>query len=85
MMWGYGGWGWGPWLGMGFGMIVFWGLLIAGAIVLVRYLGSARDRGESDASGGRGDAEQILAERFARGEINEDEYRQRRELLRGGR
>jgi putative membrane protein len=82
VMWGYDGWGWGPWLGMGFGMILFWGAVIAATIVLVRYLAGARDRG---VSGGQGSAEQILAERFARGEINEDEYRQRRELLRGSR
>ncbi len=85
MMWGYDGSGWGPWLGMGFGMILFWGLIIAGGIALVRYIGSARDRRESDGSGGRPGAEHVLADRFARGEIDEDEYRTRRELLREGR
>jgi putative membrane protein len=66
-------------------MIVFWGLIIAGAIALVRYFTSRSDRGESGVSSrGRG-PEQILAERFARGEIDEDEYRQRREALRAGR
>ena len=84
MMWGYGGWGWGPWLGMGFGMVLFWGLIIAGVIVLVRYLASGRDRGGPD-GGGRDSAERILADRFARGEIDEDEFRQRRELLRHNR
>ncbi|WP_425566463.1 SHOCT domain-containing protein [Pseudonocardia halophobica] len=85
MMWGYGGgWGWGAWLAMGFGMVVFWGVIIAGALVLVRYLAGGRHGGSSgrvDVSG----AEQVLAERFARGEIDEDEYRRRSALLRGGR
>ncbi len=85
MMWGYDGSGWGPWLGMGFGMIVFWGLIIAGGIALVRYTGSSRDRRESAESGGRGGPEQVLADRFARGEIDEDEYRTRRLLLGEGR
>jgi putative membrane protein len=84
MMWGY-GWGWGPWFGMALGMIVFWGLIIAGVIVLVRYLGSTRAGRESETGNGQGNAEQILADRFARGEIDEDEYRKRRELLRGRR
>lgn len=83
MMWGY-GWGWGSWL-MGFGMIVFWVLIIAGAVVLVRYVGIARDGRETGPGTGQGNAEQILADRFARGEIDEDEYRKRRELLRGRR
>ena len=82
MMWGYGaGWGWGAWLTMGVGMILFWGLVIGGVIVLTRYLAGTRYHPSSDAPG-RTTAEQILAERFARGEIDEDEYRQRRELLR---
>lgn len=84
MMWGYDGWGWGPWLGMGLGMIVFWGLIIAGVVAVVRHLAGVRDGRELDARGGRG-AERILAERFARGEIDQDEFRQRRELLRESR
>jgi uncharacterized membrane protein len=34
------------------------------------------------ASANRGRAEDVLAERFARGELTEDEYRHRRELIR---
>ena len=85
MMWGYGGWGWMPWLGMGFGMIVFWGLIIFGVVALVRYFAGGRDRREPGAGNETDSAERILADRFARGEIDEDEYRQRRELLRHGR
>lgn len=51
--------------------ILFWGLVIAGVIALVRYL--ARRSRDSAAAGPA--PEQLLAERFARGEISEDEYR----------
>ena len=85
MMWGYGaGWGWGAWLTMGIGMILFWGLVIGGGIVLTRYLAGTRYQHPSSGAPGRIEAEQILAERFARGDIDEDEYRRRRELLRSG-
>jgi len=92
MMWGH-GWGWGNWLGMGVTMILFWGLLIAGIVALVRHLGGTRDAshpgGTREAGGtgpgsGRTRAEEVLAERFARGEIDEDEYKRRLELLRTG-
>lgn len=82
MMWGYGS-GWG-WLGMGVGMTLFWALIIFGVIVLVRYLGGVRDRRGLGIDGGRSYAERVLADRFARGEIDEEEYRKRRELIRGG-
>ena len=74
---GMNGWGWGL---MAFGMLVFWGLLIAGLVVLVRYLRpDPRDRSQSPT------AEQILGERYARGDIDEEEYRRRLQVLRGGR
>ncbi len=82
MMWG---WGWGAWLAMSVMMVLFWSLVIAGVVVLVRYLGGGRPTGGSGAGGDRADAENVLAERFARGEIDEDEYKRRSELLRAGR
>lgn len=72
------GWGWGGWLGMGMVMVVFWGLLIAGAVALVRVLGRDRVPGRSTSTSS---AQQILDERFARGEIDEQEYLQRRNQL----
>jgi putative membrane protein len=96
MMRGY-DWGWGGWLAMSVMMVLFWGLVIAGIVVLVRYLTGSRQGGGAtfdtgptsgarpSSSTGREDAEDILAERFARGEIDEDEYTRRRELLRSGR
>jgi len=84
MMWGY-DWGWGAWLLMSVMMVLFWGLVIAGIVVLVRYLTSSRQGGTPASDSGRSSAEEILAERFARGEIDEGEYTRRRRLLRGER
>jgi putative membrane protein len=85
-MWGYGtGWGWGAWLAMGIGMIVFWGLVITGSIALVRFVAASRDHHPSSGGDGLSEADRLLAERFARGEIDEDEYRRRSALLRSGR
>jgi putative membrane protein len=82
-MWGY-QWGWGAWLMMGVMMVVFWGLVIAGIVLLVRYLGGSNQGGPRP-DRGHSSAEDILAERFARGEIDEDEYSRRRQLLRASR
>ena len=64
--------GWG-WVAMTVGMAVFWGLLITFVVVLVRGLNRPADQ----VPGQRPSPEQLLAERFARGEIDEDEYRRR--------
>ena len=84
MMWGY-GWGWGYWLGMGVMMVLFWGLVIAGIVALVRYVGGPRDTRRLTSASGQDRPEQVLAERFARGEIDEDEYKRRSGLLRDSR
>ncbi|RDI55233.1 SHOCT domain-containing protein [Nocardia mexicana] len=71
--------GWGyAWMGLG--MVLFWGLLIAGFVVLVRYVAAA-DRGPRYRSENPG-PEVLLAERFARGEIDEQEYASRLAALR---
>ena len=78
MMWGYGSWGWAGWLMMSLVMLVFWGGLIFGGIALWRSAGrSERDHQQP----GRPGPEQLLDERFARGELDAEEYRSRRELL----
>jgi putative membrane protein len=74
MMWGD---GWG-WLG-GLMMLVFWGALVALVVFLVRGFG-ARSSHEAETSS-RPSAEEILAERFARGEISQEEFEQRRSVL----
>ena len=84
MMVGYGGdlSGWG-WVGMTLGMIAFWALLIA-AIALV--VSGGRRESTTQASAPmetRATPQELLAERFARGEIDEPEYRARLEVLAG--
>lgn len=61
----------------GLGMILFWGLLILGIVWLVRAFSA---RGNSTDSRARG-AREILDERFARGEIDEEEYGRKRKQL----
>jgi putative membrane protein len=70
--------GWGYWL-MAAAMVVFWMLVVLGVVGLVRYLARV-DRSVVT----RPIAEQVLAERFARGDIEEPEYRQRLDVLRVG-
>lgn len=78
MYWGDGGWGWGAWLTMSVFMLVFWGLVAWVVVTLVRNTGGPRREPYPEHS-----AEGILAERFARGEIDHDEFTKRRDALRG--
>jgi len=80
MYWGNGMGGWG-YLLMAMSMVVFWGLLIAGVVLLVRYVAGERPRPAPPLAGP--DPRAVLAERFARGDINEDDYRQRLKVLSG--
>jgi putative membrane protein len=66
--------GGGWWWVMGIGWLVFLGLLVGVAVVLTRHYGSS--------VGNRRSAQQLLDERFARGEIDDEEYRRRRDALR---
>jgi putative membrane protein len=67
--------GWG-WVGAMVGMLFFWGLLIVLAAVAYRALTGRGAEGQGPAPS-TADPRRILAERFARGEIDEDEYRGR--------
>ena len=61
------------------GGLLFWGLIITGIVVLVRHLGrTGQPAGPADVGAG---AEQLLAQRYARGEIDEDEYTKRLSVL----
>ena len=67
---------------MSISMLLFWGLVILGIVALVR--GLARSGRPTDSAGmRRPTADEVLAERFARGEIDEPEYRSRKAALRG--
>ncbi len=81
MMWWYdGGGAWHPWMAvlMWVGMILFGALVVGGVLYAVR----GWDRGRPAAGGA--DPEAVLKERLARGEIDSDEYRRIRELIRSG-
>ena len=72
--------GWWGYAGMGIGMVLFWALLIVGIVALVRY--TASDRQGQQFPPPPPTPEEVLAVRFARGEISETEYRDRLAVLR---
>ncbi|TQJ92477.1 putative membrane protein [Streptomyces sp. SLBN-31] len=84
--------GWG-WFAMSAGMILFWALIIGFGVVLYRALSrpsgsqpfvSSPPTGSFPPTAPAPTAEQLLGERFARGEIDEDEYHRKLSVLRGG-
>jgi putative membrane protein len=79
----YGGNGveWWGWLLMALGMVAFWGVVIWGIVSLVRWGTASRT---STPPSGDESPEALLNRRFAAGEINEDEYRHRLDVLHGG-
>lgn len=83
MMYGNNGWGWVGWILMSFGMVAFWALVITAIVLAVRWLMIAqRGPATNQPVTGHRRAQDLLAERFARGEIDENEYRKRLALLR---
>jgi putative membrane protein len=72
MMWGYNGFGAG---GMGLGMLLFWGVIIALVVFLFGRLGATRDHAT------RATPLDILRERYARGEIGKAEFDEKRREL----
>ena len=90
MWWNGGGVGWAGWLVMTLTMIAFWGLLLVAAVAIWRAgdRGAGRGGADRDRAGPGGDTPapgrapgQLLDERFARGEIDEEEYLRRRDVL----
>lgn len=65
-------------MGIGlFGMILFWGLLIAGTVFLIRwFIGETVIKREDSAL-------EVLKKRYARGEINKQEFDERKRDLMG--
>lgn len=62
-------WMWGAWgIGMGLFMLVFWALVIIGVVLGIRWLVSQGREPRSDS------ALDILRQRYARGEINKEEF-----------
>lgn len=69
-----GGW----WVVMAIGMVLFWGLVILGIVWLVRELAGHGPRLRR-----KPDALEMLDRRLAEGTISPEDYRERREILRG--
>jgi putative membrane protein len=78
MYYGTGMSGWGMAL-MGLSGLLFWGLVIAGIVLAVRYTGRGGLRGEPAVHGPT--PQQTLADRFARGDIDEEQYTQNLKVL----
>ncbi len=77
----HGDWGWGGWLLMSITMLAFLAL-VAWGVFLVWRSTTHQDRADQGTrSGDRHTPQEILAERFARGEIDAEEYRARLEVL----
>ena len=71
-MWGM----WGVWgIGMMFMMLVFWGLIIVGLVLGIRWLVTQGRESRSDP------ALDILRQRYARGEIDQEEFEARKRDL----
>jgi len=73
----YGDMGWGGWLLMALVMVVFWALVVFAIVALFRGNGAS----SNSETGRPADPRRILDERFARGEIQLDEYQARKEAL----
>jgi putative membrane protein len=73
------GWGWGGWILTAVELTVLFAVIITASVWAVRHLTGASPRSEGGAGSG---AEDVLGERFARGEIDDEEFRRRMTALR---
>lgn len=80
MDWGN-GWSTGDWIAMSLMMTLFWGAVIGVVVWAVVSLRPDRPGGLGRADLTVQSADQLLEERFARGEISADEFAASRELL----
>lgn len=72
--------GWGGWLAMAVMMVVFWGVIGWVVVSLIRH-NSAHSHPSQPQAAQRIEGIRILDDRFARGEIDDDEYTRRRALI----
>lgn len=77
-MWNYGDWGWMGYGMHGWGMFLVWGLIILAVVALVR---SMRSPHPTNVPSLTNDPVNILRERYARGELNRDEFQDMRDQL----
>jgi uncharacterized membrane protein len=80
MMGGVNAWGSGMWLAACVGMLALWVIGVMAAFTVMRQYGPRHESAMGSTS-----PQRILDERFACGEISEDEYLQREAMLRGSR
>lgn len=78
MIWWHDGMGWGGWTVMVVIMGAFWALVIFSLMTAFRRPGDDQPQARTRSPG----PEEILRERFARGEIDTDEYHARQTALR---
>jgi len=78
MGWGGYGYGYGGWWGLV--MVLFWVLVIAGIVALVVWL-VRQEQGQRGPAGGEDRALATLRERYARGEITQEQFEQMRRTL----
>ncbi|CAG0989550.1 hypothetical protein ANRL4_02383 [Anaerolineae bacterium] len=74
-------WGIGMGLGGGLVMVLFWGALILGAVWLVRTLFPSNQQLSASSSRPEASADDILKQRYARGEITKEQFEQMRRDL----
>ena len=79
MWWNHGNAGAGDWIAMSFMMLLFLGVLTALGVWLLRTTGTGTNHTHAEPTP---TADEVLASRFASGEIDENDYTRRRELLR---
>jgi putative membrane protein len=79
-LWGPGAWGMGAlgWIGMA----LVWALIILGIVWLLRQIVPRQDAGRHDDHDRHDSALELLRQRFARGEIDTEEFEERHERLR---
>ncbi|KIC67969.1 SHOCT domain-containing protein [Pseudarthrobacter phenanthrenivorans] len=75
------GMGWWGYVLMSISMVVVWGAIITGIVLLARFLRTPSPHATQPPPSRA--AEEVLAERFARGEIDTAEYQNRLAVLRG--
>ncbi len=75
--------GLGMGLGSGFAMVLFWVVLIAGAVWLARGFFSNGQRPAESAARSEPSANEILRQRYARSEIDKEQFEQMRRDLEG--
>lgn len=73
----YSGWAWGHMIFGPLMMVLFWGVIIVAIVFAIRWIAGKR----SDTSGPQKTPIDILRERYARGEIDKEEFEERKRHL----